>query len=296
MEVRSPLRKAGPFVRRSRSRCVQEPHPLLVLIHWRYGTFRNQPRTRRGAATARFPRSASATAKVLLLTRADVLTDLGMTPEQSKKAQKTATAFWLKADELKGKPDQKLVKARLDLTLQMNRWIETELSPQQIARLDQVDLWWEGPSALVSRADCSNDAEADQGATRSPSGRNSSARNRARQRVQRRAFAGSTRPGNPYARAAYHLEAASRTRVCPAACGTAKFQRETIAVSRIAFDRDRGQCPPYANHCQQTCRVRTDHQPNLPNAQAEGAPRVVSRVNSAFDRSASKSGSVSIFL
>ncbi len=90
-------------------------------------------------------------AQILLLTRPDVLADLGMSSDQIKKAQRTATAFWLKAKDLAGKPDATLIDARRKLNLQMTQWIEAELSTDQASRLEQISLWWEGPSAFVTR-------------------------------------------------------------------------------------------------------------------------------------------------
>jgi len=91
------------------------------------------------------------TAPLLLLTRADVRADVGLTPEQSEAAERTLKQLQAKAAELRGKSGREVVSARRAIDEAQERWVETELKPEQRARLTQIDLQWEGPMALITR-------------------------------------------------------------------------------------------------------------------------------------------------
>lgn len=91
------------------------------------------------------------TAPLLLLSRPDVRADLGLTSEQTLSAQRTITALYVQASNLKGKPDDEVLAARRAIDADQRRWLETQLTTEQQARLVQIDLQWEGPSALMTR-------------------------------------------------------------------------------------------------------------------------------------------------
>jgi hypothetical protein len=90
------------------------------------------------------------TAPLLLLTRVDVRTDLKMTPEQTASALRAIEDLHARAESLRGKgntPDVRRARKALDLAEQ--QWIDANLTGLQQSRLVQIDLQWEGPSALA---------------------------------------------------------------------------------------------------------------------------------------------------
>jgi hypothetical protein len=91
------------------------------------------------------------TAPLLLLSRPDVQADLGLTPEQTASAQQTITSLYVQATALKGRPDAEALAARRAIDAAQRRWLEERLTTAQQDRLVQIDLQWEGPSALITR-------------------------------------------------------------------------------------------------------------------------------------------------
>lgn len=92
------------------------------------------------------------TAPLLLLSRPDVRSDLKMTAEQSESAARAIRSMYVHAHKLSGKGNSpEAARERRAVDDEAFAWIETRLSPEQQARLVQVDLQWEGASALVSR-------------------------------------------------------------------------------------------------------------------------------------------------
>ncbi len=91
------------------------------------------------------------TAPLLLLSRPDVREDLRLTEAQAASAEQAITDLYLRAAELKGKPDAEVIAARRAIDEAQQTWIDTNLSVNQRARLVQIDLQWEGPTALLSR-------------------------------------------------------------------------------------------------------------------------------------------------
>jgi len=91
------------------------------------------------------------TAPLLLLSRDDVRQDLGLTQPQGTEVDKAIIEFYSRAWELKGKKGPAADAERKKIDQEQVTWINTHLTAKQRARLIQVDLWWEGPSALVSR-------------------------------------------------------------------------------------------------------------------------------------------------
>jgi hypothetical protein len=91
------------------------------------------------------------TAPLLLLSRPDVQADLKMSRTQVDDAEAALRDLYVKAAGLRGVKGEKAVAARRAIDEQQRQWIETRLSEPQRKRLVQIDLQWEGPSALVSR-------------------------------------------------------------------------------------------------------------------------------------------------
>jgi hypothetical protein len=91
------------------------------------------------------------TAPLLLLSRPDVRDDLGLSSEQALSAERTITELYVQAAALRGQPDDSALAARRAIDEAQRRWLQAQLTPEQQVRLAQVDLQWEGPSALMTR-------------------------------------------------------------------------------------------------------------------------------------------------
>ena len=88
---------------------------------------------------------------MLLLTRPDVRADLRLSPEQAADAGRTIDDLREKAQALKGRTDAEVVALRGEIDTASRLWIERKLTPAQRDRLIQLDLQWEGPSAVITR-------------------------------------------------------------------------------------------------------------------------------------------------
>ena len=91
------------------------------------------------------------TVPLLLLSRPDVRADLGLDPAQSAEARRAIAELHAKAAALRGKTGAEAIAARRAIDEEQRRRLEALLSPEQQDRLVQIDLQWEGPSALISR-------------------------------------------------------------------------------------------------------------------------------------------------
>jgi hypothetical protein len=91
------------------------------------------------------------TVPLLLLSRPDVRADLGMNPAQTAEARRAISELHAKAASLRGKTGAEAIAARRAIDEEQRRRLEALLSPEQQDRLVQIDLQWEGPSALISR-------------------------------------------------------------------------------------------------------------------------------------------------
>lgn len=91
------------------------------------------------------------TAPLMLLSRPDVRADLGLTDSQSNAADKAIAGLYAKAASLKGKTGETAIQGRKAVDDAQKAWVDANLSNEQRDRLTQIDLQWEGPSALVSR-------------------------------------------------------------------------------------------------------------------------------------------------
>ncbi len=90
-------------------------------------------------------------APILLLSRADVQTDLRMKPDQVADAARVIADTRRKATSLTGRSDQDVVALRRAVDEEQRTWLETKLTEDQVERLSQIDLRWEGVAAIASR-------------------------------------------------------------------------------------------------------------------------------------------------
>ncbi|WP_406696411.1 hypothetical protein V5E97_36010 [Singulisphaera sp. Ch08] len=91
------------------------------------------------------------TAPLLLLSRSDVQADLQLSRTQVDDAKVAISELSAKAIGVRGLKGEKAIAERRAIDDQQRQWIETRLSETQRKRLVQIDLQWEGPTALVSR-------------------------------------------------------------------------------------------------------------------------------------------------
>lgn len=91
------------------------------------------------------------TAPILLLTRDDVRQDLGLTSSQAHSMQRVVDDLRARAAALKGKPDVDAIAERRTIDDAQNEWIGSQLDDRQRERLLQLDLQWEGPTAVITR-------------------------------------------------------------------------------------------------------------------------------------------------
>jgi hypothetical protein len=91
------------------------------------------------------------TVPIFLLTRSDVQADLKLDPNQITESHRAASALYSKALALRGKVGGGIVAARRAVDEDQSQWLSTHLTPQQLERLGQVDLQWEGAAAMISR-------------------------------------------------------------------------------------------------------------------------------------------------
>lgn len=106
-----------------------------------------------GTALAQVPDEAigARLSPILLLSRTDVRQELALTAEQSEAVFQAIGAFHAKAESLRGRSGPEAIAARREIDEEAGRWIAERLDEEQRARLDQIDLQWQGASALVSR-------------------------------------------------------------------------------------------------------------------------------------------------
>jgi hypothetical protein len=96
-------------------------------------------------------RIGSRVAPILLLTREDVRRDLKLTPQQISEAEGAISDLRDKAQALSGRADAEAAKAQIQVNRTSQQWLKDHLNAEQQARLIQLDLQWEGPSALLTR-------------------------------------------------------------------------------------------------------------------------------------------------
>jgi hypothetical protein len=91
------------------------------------------------------------TAPIFLMTRSDIQSDLKIDPKLAAACRHVAASLRHKASALKGAKLPAMVAARRAIDEEMSQWLITNLKPDQLDRLDQIDLQWEGPAAILSR-------------------------------------------------------------------------------------------------------------------------------------------------
>ncbi len=91
------------------------------------------------------------TAPILLLSRPDVQADLKLEKAKIDSVHKTIDGLTQRAQALRGQTGVAAIAGRQSIDEAQGEWLKTNLSDQQFTRLSQIDLQWEGPSALVSR-------------------------------------------------------------------------------------------------------------------------------------------------
>jgi hypothetical protein len=93
------------------------------------------------------------TAPILLLFRSDVQADLKLTPGQISESRREAIALYDKAQKLsaRGKSGAGVVAARRIVDDEQSEWLNKNLTADQLNRLGQIDLQWEGAAAMLSR-------------------------------------------------------------------------------------------------------------------------------------------------
>lgn len=74
-----------------------------------------------------------------------------MSPAQAAAAELAIADLYSRAAQLRGKSGEEAIAARKAVDEAQRVWVDAYLSPEQRDRLVQIDLQWEGPSALVSR-------------------------------------------------------------------------------------------------------------------------------------------------
>ncbi len=90
-------------------------------------------------------------APLFLLSRPDIREDLRISAEQVAEIDKAIVELFEKAKELKGKTGPAAIEARKAVDEGEKAWLEKHLTPDQIDRLWQVDLLWEGPASMATR-------------------------------------------------------------------------------------------------------------------------------------------------
>src|SRR5262249_39724786 len=91
------------------------------------------------------------TAPLLLLSRPDVQVELRLEPAQIAQARGTIEELTRRAVTLKGKSGPAVVAERREIDEAQVDWLGRNLTGNQLIRLRQIELQWEGPSAMLSR-------------------------------------------------------------------------------------------------------------------------------------------------
>jgi hypothetical protein len=91
------------------------------------------------------------TAPLLLLSRPDIQADLRLEPVQISGAQTAINELTQRAVALRGKTGAAVIAGRRAIDEAQADWLAKNLSGNQLARLRQIELQWEGASAMLSR-------------------------------------------------------------------------------------------------------------------------------------------------
>ncbi len=91
------------------------------------------------------------TAPLLLLSRPDVQADLQLDESQILGARQTINELTRRAQALKGRSGATVVSERRAIDEAQVDWLGKNLTGNQLVRLRQIELQWEGPAAMLSR-------------------------------------------------------------------------------------------------------------------------------------------------
>jgi hypothetical protein len=91
------------------------------------------------------------TAPLFLLSRLDVRAAVALDENQTREAEKELNRLFGQAVALRGKSGPEIEAGRKAIDAAEEQWLKTWLNESQRKRLVQVDLQWEGFSALTSR-------------------------------------------------------------------------------------------------------------------------------------------------
>lgn len=90
-------------------------------------------------------------APILLLSRPEVRADLHLKPDQATEAGRVIASIHGKAAQLRGRNDAAAVELRRAVDDEQRTWLETRLTEDQVGRLSEIDLQWEGIAAVATR-------------------------------------------------------------------------------------------------------------------------------------------------
>jgi hypothetical protein len=90
-------------------------------------------------------------APLFLLSRPEVREDLQLTPDVAQQVENEIVELFNKANAIKGKTGAEAIAQRKLVDESQKVWLENHLAPDQVDRLAQIDLRWEGPAAIASR-------------------------------------------------------------------------------------------------------------------------------------------------
>jgi hypothetical protein len=93
----------------------------------------------------------SRVAPLFLLSRADVREDIQFPASQVSEVDKAIVDLFNKAADLKGMTGEAAIAQRKLVDQSQKAWLEAHLSLDQVDRLSQIDLRWEGPAAMTTR-------------------------------------------------------------------------------------------------------------------------------------------------
>ena len=91
------------------------------------------------------------TAPLLLLSRPDVQADMRLEPVQISGIHDTINELTRRALALRGKTGPAVITERRSIDEAQAEWLASNLSGNQLARLRQIELQWEGARAMLSR-------------------------------------------------------------------------------------------------------------------------------------------------
>jgi hypothetical protein len=90
-------------------------------------------------------------APIFLLSRPEIQAELKLTNEQVFSVHRTIGDLFARAAALRGQSDVEAIAGRRVIDEAQRRWLETQLDDAQRSRLMEIDLRWEGPTAVVTR-------------------------------------------------------------------------------------------------------------------------------------------------